>query len=411
VTEKLPIAAKDHDVVALASSSRNLIGRGLTSIQSRVYTLSIADRDALYRKARDTFNRITEDDNIWSARAYSSPEMLAKLKAVFKTFQQLADLQYGKAYFPLSDIYLIGCVAKKKMASQGIPDDEGRSDYYNRLAFDWCLANKERNDPEIWNDLGVLYQIIKEDDDQAFFCFLQSAKLGDGAGMFRLSKALESGKGVDRDEEKSLYWLEKSAQRNHVAAQFKIGNMSLGRSGEQEFDLEMAFNWSLLAANAGHVGAQLDVGLMYEAGRGIPQDDANAVFWLKEAAESGNPTAQWLLAGMYEYGRGVIPDFDVATDWYEKAADQGDQRAIKDLERIDDQGYLYDDDMATSWNRESAKNGHTWAMFNLGVMYLEGKLVDPDRDQAIDWFRQAADRGHIDAQEHLKQLGIDWKTK
>jgi hypothetical protein len=61
MTENLPTLGASRKVAVTVSRSNSLIGRGLTSIQSGAYTLAIADRDAIYRKARDAYNRILGD--------------------------------------------------------------------------------------------------------------------------------------------------------------------------------------------------------------------------------------------------------------------------------------------------------------------------------------------------------------
>ena len=40
-------------------------------------------------------------------------------------------------------------------------------------------------------------------------------------------------------------------------------------------------------ANAGHAAAQFNLGLAYDTGRGVPQDDAEAVSWFRKAADQG----------------------------------------------------------------------------------------------------------------------------
>ena len=49
-------------------------------------------------------------------------------------------------------------------------------------------------------------------------------------------------------------------------------------------------------AASGNAEAQCVLGMMYDQGAvGVPQDSAQAVFWLGKAAEQGEPTAQFNL--------------------------------------------------------------------------------------------------------------------
>ena len=51
--------------------------------------------------------------------------------------------------------------------------------------------------------------------------------------------------------------------------------------------------------------AQYNLGVMYDEGRGVRQDDAEAVRWYRQAAEQGYAAAQYNLGAMYANGRGV----------------------------------------------------------------------------------------------------------
>lgn len=76
---------------------------------------------------------------------------------------------------------------------------------------------------------------------------------------------------------------------------------------------------------------------MYRDGRGVPQDDKEAVKWFRKAAEQGFATAQSNLGWMYEKGRGVPQDDKEAIKWYRKAADQGNKFAAERLKALEDE--------------------------------------------------------------------------
>ena len=76
---------------------------------------------------------------------------------------------------------------------------------------------------------------------------------------------------------------------------------------------------------------------MYGAGRGVPQDDAEAVQWFRQAAAGGNADAMSVLALAYSEGRGVLQDFVFAHAWANLAASRlsGDMR-ISSVEMRDE---------------------------------------------------------------------------
>jgi TPR repeat protein len=86
--------------------------------------------------------------------------------------------------------------------------------------------------------------------------------------------------------------------------------------------------WKPLAEQ-GDATAQNNLGVMYENGDGVPQDDAEAVNWFRLAAEQGLADAQSNLGIMYEYGKGVLQDNVMAHMWYNIASANGNEDAGK----------------------------------------------------------------------------------
>jgi hypothetical protein len=69
-------------------------------------------------------------------------------------------------------------------------------------------------------------------------------------------------------------------------------------------------------------------------GRGVAQDEAEAVGWYRKAADQGNAVAQNNLGLMLDNGRGVVEDEAEAVGWYRKAAEQGLPDAKAKLKRL-----------------------------------------------------------------------------
>ena len=76
-------------------------------------------------------------------------------------------------------------------------------------------------------------------------------------------------------------------------------------------------------AEQGDAVAQTELGSRYYAGRGVPQDDAEATRWIRMAAEQGHAPAQYDLGLLYFRSRGVRGDDTAAAAWYRRAAEQG----------------------------------------------------------------------------------------
>ena len=105
------------------------------------------------------------------------------------------------------------------------------------------------------------------------------------------------------------------------------------------------------AAEQGDAEAQYNLGYAYKDGKGVEQDDKQAVKWWTKSAEQGNVYAQNNLGYMYRNGKGVEQDDKQAVKWYTKSAEQG----------------------------------YANAQNSLGWMYQNGKGVEQDDKQAVKW--------------------------
>ena len=101
------------------------------------------------------------------------------------------------------------------------------------------------------------------------------------------------------------------------------------------------------------------LGVMYDNGRGVPEDDAEGVKWYRKAADQGLALAQAKLGLKYDTGEGVPQDYAEAVEWYRKAAERG----------------------------------YAAAQSRMGGMYALGEGVPQDAVQAYAWFNIAAAQG------------------
>lgn len=91
-----------------------------------------------------------------------------------------------------------------------------------------------------------------------------------------------------------------------------------------------------LKAEQGNAQAQNKLGVFYEIGLRINQNDREAVKWYRLAAEQGYAEAQFNLGEMYEEGRGVQQDKPTAKAWYREACKNGWDCGCKKLKLMDD---------------------------------------------------------------------------
>lgn len=151
-----------------------------------------------------------------------------------------------------------------------------------------------------------------------------------------------------------------------VAAAPAAADMGIGEAAYARGDYPAALREFRRLAARGVAKAQLNLGIMYEQGRGVPQDYVAAVTWYEKAAAQGMPDAQNNLGLMYAQGRGVPQDYVKALKWFKRAAAQG---------------------VANAQN-------------NLGLAYLNGFGVGKNHVHAHVWFNLAASKGSEPARKN-----------
>ena len=166
----------------------------------------------------------------------------------------------------------------------------------------------------------------------------------------------------------ALVELEHSSKKGNPVAQAQLGAMyDLGR-GVTENDAE-AERWYTLSAEQGFSPAQYNLGMMFrergqqysEYSRESRKWHKESVTWIELAAEQGNANALMALGGMYEDGLFVIEDHETALSLYSLAAEQGDMHA----------------------------------MYMLGSLYKHAGSAVEDKSKSYMWFNIAASNGDM----------------
>jgi TPR repeat protein len=94
------------------------------------------------------------------------------------------------------------------------------------------------------------------------------------------------------------------------------------------------FDETKALADQGDAEAQFYLGVMYDFGNGVPENDAEAVKWFRKAADQGRADAQLYLGIQYVMGEGIPDNSISAYVWLSMAKTQGDTTATKLLDLI-----------------------------------------------------------------------------
>lgn len=155
------------------------------------------------------------------------------------------------------------------------------------------------------------------------------------------------------------------------------------------------------AAEQGHAGAQLQLALLCQEGKGLAADPAEALRWLRKAAAQKEPHAACHLADFFRDGRGVRRDLEEAAKWYRAETETNCPRAHLSLGRLcEAQGHLPE---AIQWYRRAAEGGETTAQAHLGDLLSDGITTAPDYLEACQWLILAAEQ---DENNKLIQLRL-----
>jgi TPR repeat protein len=144
-----------------------------------------------------------------------------------------------------------------------------------------------------------------------------------------------------------------------------------------------------------------------------PIDEAKALRLFRQAEKRGHVLAATRVGSMLYHGIAVKPDRDEGTrkvraviPRLRRKAEEGNadaQTLLGGLYR-DGPGVEPDNQEAVRWYRQAADKGEPWGMYNLGAMYANGFGVGKNPKEALRWFRKAAAAGNPMAREAVKRL-------
>jgi TPR repeat protein len=129
-------------------------------------------------------------------------------------------------------------------------------------------------------------------------------------------------------------------------------------------------------------------------------------FNLIREANSGNAFAQHELGLRYLLGDGVPADTTLGGTWIKKAADQDLTSAIFNygILLLNGWGVQWNPFQAFSYFFKAANDGMAQAEQVTGLMYTDNLIVKKDYTKAYNWIKKAADQKYEPAEESLSEL-------
>jgi TPR repeat protein len=155
-----------------------------------------------------------------------------------------------------------------------------------------------------------------------------------------------------------------------------------------ERDDKAAVEWFRRGADAGHPGSMYSLGLMYQKGRGVAKDAAEALRWFEKAAAGGYARANDAIRALRHQASA------------QKRAAPAPPAAPKEIVSTDLQlarryrgGTAAERAEALKIYQRLAETGNGTAQLSLGDMYRDGIGTAPDPAQAVAWYERAAQQG------------------
>ena len=189
------------------------------------------------------------------------------------------------------------------------------------------------------------------------------------------------GKGVKQDLPKAVHRLSESAQLGYAEAKHTLAFFLSTGFGNKPADDVSALTFEEPAAEGGSIGGNLAMGFRYMFGAGVEANCSAALAHYKDVAE--------ITVGKESH----YPDLLLRKD----------QHLISLLESRQKNGKS-NSALRTQWLKEAAGGKNAEALFEVGKMYDTGAYgMEPDANQAFDFFLAAAEKGHAGA---MTQLGL-----
>ena len=257
--------------------------------------------------------------------------------------------------------------------------------------------------------LGRIYYFgcseLAQDEIEAVSWYKKAAQKGD-----LQAEILLMGYYMEKDDiENMLIHCKIAAEGGEATAQCLLGEYY---ENIEQYDL--AINWYKKAVEQRDAQAQYQLGMCYFVGKGVEENDDEAVKLFFESASQENEEGQNILGYCYEFGYGLEIDKVKAKELYEKSALVGNVEAQYNLGRCYEFGYdgKIDISQAIEWYKKAANQNNMYAQYRLGVCYEEGSGVEEDIFEAVEWYKKSAEQGHEVAQHSLGEcykegLGVE----
>ena len=307
-----------------------------------------------------------------------------------------------------------------------------------KQAFHFYNAAVKAGSKKALSKLGQIYDCgmnaVRIDIKKAVSLYKESHNAGIQGGTIMFASCMISGLAISKDESTAYELLKPLASCNpYAAAEFvrlepdeKFSRYAIEEltplDGDSYTALTLADVYTIaikddvkatyyhkIAAEQGMAASQRSLGIRYEEGRGIDEDQHKAFRWYQKASDQGDMKAMCYLAECYQFGIGTKINIPLAIEFYRAATNEGYSRAQRILGGFYERGgygITQDTREAVRLYRLSAAQGDITAVVILGACYQRGVGVTKNMSIAISMYKKAAINGNDLAKARLKYLCV-----
>lgn len=215
------------------------------------------------------------------------------------------------------------------------------------------------------HNLGL--KLLKTDASQAFKLFQSAAKLGHPKALFNLGLCYETGKGTKVDFKKAGECYVQAALKGHRYALYNIGVYHIKGIGNMPKNEKVGLQFFRKAADQGVSEAQVYLGLHY-----LEKEKWRDAFnMFRDSEKQNNVDGKYYLGMCYENGWGVAQNEKMAVEMYIGAAFRGHDDAIFTLGQYYENGrggLVKNEQLAIALYQIIADKGHLDAANALNVL-------------------------------------------
>ena len=225
-------------------------------------------------------------------------------------------------------------------------------------------------------------EIKSQEEADALF---SKAKEGDVDAQLKLGQAHYSAGNF----EAALDWFEKAALTKESDALVRLGELYMEGKGTDKNPAKAIWAYEMAIVIDANCDALESLGECYLEGNGVNKETNIGLSYLERAARQGLCTAMVFLGNLYQCGIDVNRDLDEAEKWFSMAAMGYSTAGYNNLMEVyrEKENYEY----MKIWSRLYMKMGNPRAFHNVGVMLYRGEGMAEDKNRAMELIRQAAD--------------------